>query len=69
MVLFRGDFRCKSWWIVVDTGYAGIHHLKYGMPIHYDTIGDGQNKKSHLLFSNLYLKNSDICDYVKFGAI
>ena len=23
------------------------------MPIHYDTIGDGQNKKSHLLFSHL----------------
>ena len=22
------------------------------MPIHYDTIEDGQNKKSHLLFSN-----------------
>ena len=25
--------------------------LKYWMPIHYDTIEDGQNKKSHLLFS------------------
>ena len=37
--------------IVVDTGYAGIHHSKYWMPIHYDTIEDGQNKKSHLLFS------------------
>ena len=24
--------------------------LKYWMPIHYDTIEDGQNKKSHLLF-------------------
>ena len=23
------------------------------MPIHYDTIEDGQNKKSHLLFSFL----------------
>ena len=27
--------------------------LKYWMPIHYDTIKDGQNKKSHLLFSFL----------------
>ena len=27
--------------IVVDTGYAGIHHSKYWMPIHYDTIKDG----------------------------
>ena len=26
--------------------------LKYWMPIHYDTIKNGQNKKSHLLFSN-----------------
>ena len=30
---------------VVDTGYASIHHTKYWMPIHYDTIEDGQNKK------------------------
>ena len=49
---------CHNGWasnilIVVDTGYAGIHHSKYWMPIHYDTIEDGQNKKSHLLFSNL----------------
>ena len=41
---------CHNGWafnilIVVDTGYAGIHHLKYWMPIHYDTIEDGQNKK------------------------
>ena len=47
---------CHNGWasnilIVVDTGYAGIHHSKYWMPIHYDTIEDGQNKKSHLLFS------------------
>ena len=27
--------------------------LKYWMPLHYDTIEDGQNKKSHLLFSLL----------------
>ena len=51
---------CHNGWasnvlIVVDTGYAGIHHSKYWMPIHYDTIEDGQNKKSHLLFSNYIL--------------
>ena len=40
--------------IVVDTCYAGIHHSKYLKPIHYDTIEDGQNKKSHLLFSKSY---------------
>ena len=27
--------------------------LKYWMPIHYDTIEDGQNKKINLLFSFL----------------
>ena len=48
---------CHNGWasnilIVVDTGYAGIHHSKYWMPIHYDTIEDGQNKQSHLLFFN-----------------
>ena len=48
---------CHNGWasnilIVVDTGYAGIHHSKYWRPIHYDTIEDGQNKQSHLLFSN-----------------
>ena len=37
--------------IVVDTGYAGIHHSKFWRPIHYDTIEDGQNKNPHLLFS------------------
>ena len=31
---------------------AGIHHSKYWIPIRYDTIEDGQNKKSHLLHSN-----------------
>ena len=37
-------------------GSGGCRHsqypprLKYWMPIHYDTIEDGQNKKSHLLF-------------------
>ena len=50
---------CHNGWasnilIVVDTDYAGIHNSKYWMPIYlYDTIEDGQNKKSHLLFSNL----------------
>ena len=47
---------CHNEWasnilIVMDTSYAGIHHSKYWMPIHYDTIEDGQNKKSHLSFS------------------
>ena len=41
---------CHNGWalnilIVVDTGYAGIHHSKYWMPIHYNTIEDGQNKQ------------------------
>ena len=41
---------CHNGWasnilIVVDTGYAGIHHSKYWMPIHYDTIEDGQKQK------------------------
>ena len=31
---------------------SGIHHWKYCMPIHYDTIEGGQNKTSHRLFSN-----------------
>ena len=35
---------------VVD---AGVPRIKYWMPIHYDTIEDGQSKKSHLLFSFL----------------
>ena len=37
--------------IVVDTGCATIHHSKYWMPIHYDTIEDGQNKTSDRVFS------------------
>ena len=37
--------------LLVDTGCAGIHHSIYWMPIHYDTIEDGQNKTSHRLFS------------------
>ena len=50
---------CHNGWasnilIVVDTGYAGIHHSKYWMPINYDTIEDGQNKKFHLLFSKYF---------------
>ena len=40
---------CHNGWvsnilIVVDTGYAGIHHSKYWMSIDYDTIEDRQNK-------------------------
>ena len=35
--------------IVVDTGYTDIHHSKYLMPIHYDSIENAQNKKSYLL--------------------
>ena len=27
-----------------------VHHSKYRMPIHYNTNGDGHNKKSYLLF-------------------
>ena len=34
-----------------DIGYAGILHPKYWMPIHYDTIKDGQNKKSVFFYS------------------
>ena len=45
--------------LIVETGYAGIHHSKYLMPIHYDTfIEDEQNKKSHLLFSKSNLNNT-----------
>ena len=56
IVCFAHLLWCHNGWasnilIVVDTGYAGIHHSKYWMPIHYDTIEDGQNKQSHLLFS------------------
>ena len=56
---------CHNGWasnilIVVDTGYAGIHHTKYWMPIHYDTIEDGQNKKSLLLFSNCTMCTASI---------
>ena len=36
-----------EWWMPAPP------RLKYWMPIHYDTIEDGQNKKSHLLFSFL----------------
>ena len=53
---------CHNGWasnilIMVDTSYAGIHHSTYWMPIHYDTIEDGQDKKSHLLFSNWLMVN------------
>ena len=47
---------CHNGWasnilIVVDTYHAGIHYSKYWMTIHYDTIEDGQVKKSNFLFS------------------
>ena len=44
---------CHNWWAsnILSGGYPP--RLKYWMPIHYDTIEDGQNKKSHLLFSFL----------------
>ena len=37
--------------VIMESGHSP--QLKYWMPIHYDTIEDGQNKKSHLLFSFL----------------
>ena len=37
--------------IVVDSDYTDIHHSKYWIPIHSDTMGYGQNNKLHLLFS------------------
>ena len=39
--------------------YAAIHHSKYWMPIHYDTIKDEQNKKSDFLFSKFKTWQSD----------
>ena len=36
--------------IVIVVGAAGIHHSKYWMPIHYDTIEDGQTKQNIPLF-------------------
>ena len=38
---------------VIMDGHPIIPRLKYCIPIHYDTIEDGQNKKSHLLLSFL----------------
>ena len=32
------------------------HYSKYWMSIHYDTIEDGQNKKSNVLFSKCVLR-------------
>ena len=34
------------------------------MPIHYDTIEDGQNKKSHLLFSK-WKYDTSLCTVTK----
>ena len=49
---------CHNGWAsnILSGGCRHSRHpprLKYWMPIHYDTIEDGQNKKSHLLFSFL----------------
>ena len=48
--IFNG---CHNGWAsnILSSRYPP--RLKYWMPIHYDTIEDGQNKKSHLLFSFL----------------
>ena len=43
--------KCKNNTILTKNEHTGIHYSKYWMPIHYDTIEDGQNKKSHLFFS------------------
>ena len=45
----------KGWDVFVLPTFDGVRRypprLKYWMPIHYDTIKDGQNKNSHFLFS------------------
>ena len=42
-----------------NSNCAGIHHSKYWMRIHDDTIEDGQNKTSHHLFSNCFFSLSN----------
>ena len=49
-VIMDGHPIFQSWWIPA--------HSKYWMPIHYDTIEDGQNKKSHLLSSKFLIQHS-----------
>ena len=49
---------CHNGWAsnILSGGCRRSRHppwLKYWMPIHYDTIEDGQNKQSHLLISFL----------------
>ena len=39
--------------VIMDEDPIFEWRLKYWMPIHYDNIEDGQNKKSDLLFSFL----------------
>ena len=46
-----GNKWASSILIGVGTGYACIHHSKYWMPIHYDTIEDGQNKTKIIFYS------------------
>ena len=53
----------------MDTGYAYIHHSKYWMPIHYDTIEDGQNKTSHLLFSKYSVRMKTWNNNIKILSI
>ena len=42
---------CHNGW--ASNILSGAPRLKYSMPIYYDTIEDGQNKKSHLSFTFL----------------
>ena len=46
---------CHNGWTsnILSGGCRRRPRLKYWMPIHYDTIEDGQNKQTHLLFSFL----------------
>ena len=43
--------KCKNNTILTKNEYTGIHHSKYWIHIHYDTIEDGQNRK--LIFYSL----------------
>ena len=55
--LFRPSLMVSQWtWMASNILSGGCRRnrypprLKYLMPIYYDTIEDGQNKKSHLIF-------------------
>ena len=45
--------KCKNNKFLRILNVVDVHHSKLWMPIHYATIEDGKNKKSHLLFSKL----------------